>query len=182
MIGNIFFCLIWVTICTSSPICGTKGERRGMVSIIHDGGSHSSASSPAREDVGFWVYTIWFKCRISPVLCYQATVRQHLKPGTQPVFSVVDLQAMLTYLFGFFGLFPLLSFPLLGLISFVFTLFLFRAAVTLGLYESPGWPLWRLKVNPSIGCPVRIFTGRVTVKKKIKKKGVRGVVRRIIIQ
>lgn len=38
---------------TSSPICGTKGERLGMVSIIQDGGNHSSASSPPRDDGGF---------------------------------------------------------------------------------------------------------------------------------
>lgn len=41
---------------TSSPICGTKGERRGMVSMIQEGGSHSSASHPARDrdELGFW--------------------------------------------------------------------------------------------------------------------------------
>lgn len=50
---SICLLVIGVTLLTSSPICGTKGERRGIVSIIHDGGSHSSASSPAREDVGF---------------------------------------------------------------------------------------------------------------------------------
>lgn len=155
--------MIWVIICTSSPICGTKGERRGMVSIIHDGGSHSSASSPAREDVGFWVYTFsfyntMFKNNLfSPVFC--DTTGQLLKPKTQPVFSVLD---MLTHLFGLFGLLPFLSFPLLGLLSFVFALILLRAAVTLALYRPPGRSLWWLKVNPSISCPVRVFTGRVT--------------------
>lgn len=34
---------------TSSPICGTKGERRGMVSKIHCGASHSSLGSPSIE-------------------------------------------------------------------------------------------------------------------------------------
>lgn len=53
IICKTLICLIRVTFCTSSPICGTKGERRGIVSIIHVGGSHSSASSPAKEDVGF---------------------------------------------------------------------------------------------------------------------------------
>lgn len=47
-----------VTVLTSSPICGTKGERRGMVSIIHDGGSHSSASSPDGEEAGFCGFRI----------------------------------------------------------------------------------------------------------------------------
>lgn len=42
-----------ITELTSSPICGTNGERRGTVSIIQDGGSHSSGLSPPREEVGF---------------------------------------------------------------------------------------------------------------------------------
>lgn len=49
------FLLFWakVRFLTSSPICGTKGERWGTVSMIHDGGSHSSGLSPAREEGGF---------------------------------------------------------------------------------------------------------------------------------
>lgn len=69
---------------------------------------------------------------------------------------------MLAHLFGLLGLLPLLIVPLLGLLCLVIAFFLLRAAVTLGLYGPPGWSLWRLEIDPSIGCPIRIFTGGVT--------------------
>lgn len=45
---------------TSSPICGTKGHRRGIVSVIHAEGSHSSSVKPfsARTPTA----SLWRKC------------------------------------------------------------------------------------------------------------------------
>lgn len=132
---------------TSSPICGTKGERRGTVSIIHDGGSHSSAFSPASDDVGFWAKnaetSVFFRKRSDFTVNAAAT----------------DLD--IYNLFGFFGFFLLLLFLLLCLIGLITAVFLFGAAVTSRPYGPPGRPLWWLEVDPGISRPVRIFTGRV---------------------
>lgn len=121
-----------------------------MVSIIHDGGSHSAASRPARDDVRF--YTVCYKHILFRCLNSLYFV---LNPEAQP-------ETILTHLFGLFWLLPLLIFPLLGLFCFVSPFFLLGAAVTFGLYRPPGFSLWWLKVDPSIGCPIRIFTRRVT--------------------
>ena len=161
----IFLFDIRATLLTSSPIWGTKGERRGMVSIIHDGGSHSSASSPAREDVGFWVHTICWSGYNE-----NGAAGQHSKDGAQLMFSTKtcfqELQVVLAHLFGLLGFLPLLIFLLLGLFRLVITLFLLRAAVALRLYGPPGWSFGRLEVDPGIGSPIGIFTGGITENKK----------------
>lgn len=95
---------------------------------------------------------------------YRISLHQKL---VQPAFSThslwrLDLQVMLAHLFGLFGLLPLLIFPLLGLVCLVLSFFLLRAAVVWGLYGPSGWSLRWLEVDPSIGCPIRIFAGGVT--------------------
>lgn len=69
---------------------------------------------------------------------------------------------MLAHLFGLLGLLSRLIFPLRGLVCLVFSFLLFGAAVFWALNRPPGRSLRWLKVYPSIGGPIRIFTGGVT--------------------
>lgn len=71
------------------------------------------------------------------------------------------LRAVLAHLLGLLGLLPLLFFPCLCLLGLFTSFFLLRAAVIWRLHWSPGRPLWRLQVDPSISCPIRIFTGGI---------------------